>query len=62
MEDFKPWSDLERYALLRTKSGGYLVFDLVLKGAVLIEDDKDAEEVAAKMLAAGARVLERVPV
>ncbi|MBZ4414799.1 hypothetical protein K8640_41960 [Myxococcus sp. XM-1-1-1] len=62
MEDFSPWLELDRYVLLCTKKGGYVVFDLVLKVAVLIEDDKTAEEAAAKMLAAGARVLERVPV
>jgi hypothetical protein len=55
------WSNLERYALLRTKSSRLLVVDTDAKTAIVIEDDNLVEEVVARMVDAGARILERFP-
>jgi hypothetical protein len=55
------WTDLERYALVRTRSAGFVVVDTKKGTALLLEDDDVREEITRQMLRAGARVLERFP-
>lgn len=49
----------DKYALIELSSNRYIIVDVILKSAVLIEDDKLSEEVKKQMKTHGNEILDK---